>query len=79
MYTDASELGWGATDECFSIGERGITNEQSHINFLDSHKTVFLALNRYCKSWKGSRHVRIKSDNTTAIAYFEKYGGGQCL
>ena len=83
LYTVASELGWGATEGCFPIGERWGTNEQSHINFLEL-KAVFLALNRYCRSWKDS-------DNTTAIAYLNnmgQYGGrgggswgcwGQCL
>ena len=74
IYTDASELGWGATNGCFPIGERWDANEQSHINFLEL-KAVFLALNRYYKSWKGSRHIRIKSDNTTAIAYLNNIGG----
>ena len=67
MYTDASELGWGATGGCFPIGGRWDENEQSH-----------LALNRYYESWKGSRHIRIKSDNSTAIAYLNNMGG-QCL
>ena len=78
IYTDASELGWGATDGCFPIGGRRGANEQSHINFLEL-KAVFLALNRYYESWNGSRHIRIKSDNTTAIAYLNNMGGGQCL
>ena len=59
IYTDASELGWGATDGCFSIRERWDANEQSHTNFVEL-KAVFLALNRYYKSWKGSRHIKIK-------------------
>ena len=73
IYTDASELGWGATDGCFPTEGRWGANEQSHINFLEL-KAVFLALNRYYESWKGSRHIRIKSDNTTAIAYLNNMG-----
>ena len=34
IYADASELGWGATDECFPIGGKWDANKQSHINFL---------------------------------------------
>ena len=68
IYADTSELGWGATDGCFPIGKRWEANEQSHTNFLEL-KAVFSALNRSYKSWKGSRHIKIKSDNTTAIAY----------
>ena len=73
IYTDASELGWGATDGFFPIGERWDTNELSYINFLEL-KAVFLAFNRYYRSWKGSRHIRIKSDNTTAIVYLNNMG-----
>ena len=74
IYTDASELGWGATDRFFPTGERWDTNELSHINFLEL-KAAFLAFNRYYRSWKGSRHIRIKSDNTTAIVYLNNMGG----
>ena len=49
-------------------------NEQSHIGFLEL-KAVFLALNRYYKSRKGSRHIRRKSHNTTAIVYLNNMGG----
>ena len=59
IYTVASELNWGDTHRCFPIGGRQDANEQSHINFLEL-KAVFLALNRYYESWKGSRHIRIK-------------------
>ena len=38
-------------------------------------KSVFLTLNRYCKSWKGSRYIRIKSYSTTAIAYLKNLRG----
>ena len=79
------QVNWGATDGCFPIGKRWEANEQSHTNFLEL-KAVFSALNRYYKSWKGSRHIKIKSDNTTAIAYLNNMGGeggqgrgrGQC-
>ena len=73
IYRDANELGWGATDRCFPIGGRWDTNEQSHINFSEL-KAVFLAFNRYYKSGKGLMHTRIKSDNTTAIAYLSNMG-----
>ena len=58
----------------FPIGERWDANEQSHIGFLEL-KAVFLALNRYYKSRKGSRHIRRKSHNTTAIVYLNNMGG----
>ena len=39
----------------------------------------FLALNIYYQSWKGSRHIRIKSEKNNSI--FEQYNnmGGQSL
>ena len=77
IYSDASELGWGATDGFFPIRRRWAANEQSHINFLELN-TAFLALNRYYKFWKDLRHIRIKSDNRTAIKYLNNMGG-QCL
>ena len=46
---------------------------ESH-NFLEL-KAVFLAFNRYYESWKDSRHIRIKSNNTTAIAYLNNMVG----
>ena len=52
-------------------------NEQSHMNFLEL-KAVPSTLNRYYESWKGLRHIRIKSDNITAVAYLNNMGG-QCL
>ena len=72
IYTAAS-IYWGATDGCFPTGERWDANEQSHINFLEL-KAVFLALNRYYRSWKGLRHIRIKSDNPTAMTYLNNMG-----
>ena len=74
IYTNESELGWGATDGYLPIGGRWDANEQSRINFLEL-KTLFFALNKYFESWKSSRHIRIKSENTTVISIFEHYGG----
>ena len=33
------------------------------------------ALANYRKIWKNSQHFRVKSDNTTAIAYVSNMGG----
>ena len=77
IYTYASELDWGATDGCFSIGGGWDVNEQIHIKFLEQ-KAVFLALNRYCESWNGSRNVRINSEDTTAMAYLNNMGESVC-
>ena len=38
-------------------------------------KAIYLAIKAYKSSWKGCKHIRIKSDNTTAIAYINNMGG----
>ena len=38
-------------------------------------KAIYLAIKAYKSSWKGCKHIRIKSDNATAIAYINNMGG----
>ena len=38
-------------------------------------KAIYLAIKAYRSSWEGCKHIRIRSDNTTAIAYFNNMGG----
>ena len=45
-----------------------------HINALEL-KAIKLALYSYLPLNSGVKHVRIKSDNTTAISYINKKGG----
>ena len=45
----------------------------NHINFLELLTTKHALVN-YKKMWKNSKHNRVKSDNTTAIAYVNKVG-----
>ena len=73
--TDASESGWGATDGVNPT--RGVwtsPDKASQINFLEL-LAIKHALVNYRKIWKNCPHIRVKSDNTTAIAYVNNMGG----
>ena len=45
-----------------------------HINCLEL-KAIYLAIKAYNNLLKGCKHIRIRSDNTTAIAYVNNMGG----
>ena len=73
--TDASEPGWGATYNISPTG--GIWDKKDkeyHINYLEL-KAIYLAIKAYRSSWEGCKHIRVRSDNTTAIAYINNMGG----
>ena len=36
---------------------------------------IYLAIKAYRSSWEGCKHIRIRSDNITAIAYINNRGG----
>ena len=76
IHTDASNEGWGASDNRYpDINGRWTLREQMlHINALEL-KAIKLALYSYLPLNSGVKHVRIKSDNTTAISYINKKGG----
>ena len=76
IHTDASNEGWGASDNRYpDINGRWTLGEQMlHINALEL-KAIKLALYSYLPLNSGVKHVRIKSDNTTAISYINKKGG----
>lgn len=75
LYSDASLEGWGgSTGSCKGIGGRWSYKElPNHINALEL-AAAFLTLkaffveNRY-------KHIHLKLDNTTAVAYVNKMGG----
>ena len=45
-----------------------------HINYLEL-KAIHVAIKAYSNLWKRCKHIRIRSDNTTAIAYVNNMGG----
>ena len=72
--TDASLLGWGAVYEGKSSGGQWNDEESLlHINALEL-TAIFFGLKSFLSDIY-SRHIRIKSDNTTAIAYINNKGG----
>ena len=73
IHTDASLLGWGATDGLTPIGGPWKTDEIQHINVLEL-QAIYYALLSYCKN-KKFQHIRIMSDNSTAVAYINNMGG----
>ena len=44
------------------------------INYLEL-KTIYLAIKAYRNSWEGCKHIRIRSDSTTATTYINNMGG----
>ena len=73
IYTDASELGWGATDTVTTANGRWTIAEQTqHINVLELMAIKFAVLSFITT---GYTHIRIMSDNATSIAYINKMGG----
>ena len=72
--TDASMLGWGAVYKEKSCGGQWSKEESEfHINVLELR-----AIDFGLKSFLGqvqNEHIRVKTDNTTAVAYINHKGG----
>lgn len=74
IFTDASDLGWGITNGSSSSGGRwSIEEKDKHINIREL-KAVEIGIISYTKN-TCPKHIRIMSDNTTAIAYINNMGG----
>ena len=72
--TDASKTGWGARDGSNPTwGFWSENDEKYHINSLDL-LALKHAVTIYEDVWKGCKHIKIKSDNTTAISYMNNMG-----
>ena len=72
---DASKKGWGAV--CNKIATQGLwtTREQSkHINELELLSIKFAL--KVFESQLSGKHVKIFSDNTTAVCYINSKGQG---
>lgn len=72
--TDASGLGWGVnfngqTSQGFWLQEE----LSKHINVLEL-KAALLGLQSFCNDFE-KKHIRLKLDNTTAVAYINNLGG----
>ena len=74
IQTDASNLGWRAHDEDQTINGRWSVSENTlHINCLEL-LAIKLAIKSFLLRKVLVRHLRIMSDNSTAIAYIDKQG-----
>jgi hypothetical protein len=78
--SDASGLGWGATDGSSQIGGRWNQSEalraaDNEINYLEL-LAAFLALKSLCSNMRNV-HVKLSLDNTTAVAYIAHMGGSK--
>ena len=75
---DASTKGWGGVHNGESTGGQWSFDENLlHINVLEL-KAILLGLQSFFKECK-SVHIRIETDNTTALAYINKLGGVQSM
>ena len=75
LFTDASELAWGAhMDEMELSGRWSPQERQYHINVLEL-KAVIRAYSQWAPRYpKGTRWL-VYSDNTTVVAHINKQGG----
>lgn len=74
IQTDASLSGWGAVFDLEKIGGRWSEYEQEkHINYLEM-LAIWFALKSF-KDKVYNKHVKILSDNSTAVSYINNMGG----
>ena len=76
--TDASGLGWGATNGVDEIGKRWnfleqIRAQNNEINYLEM-LAAFLALQAFCSNTNDTA-ILLRLDNTTAVTYINNMGG----
>ena len=75
IYTDASNQGWGCYDPQTGStggGRWSIQEQRLHINLLEL-KAILFGVRSLCTNLQGN-HVRIMTDNTTALACLNKQG-----
>ena len=74
LTTDASKLGWGAhVDSNATQGRWAIEESQLHINELEL-KAIEFAVRAFSSCLEG-KHVKVESDNSTAVTYINSMGG----
>ena len=74
LTTDASKLGWGAhVDSNATQGRWTIEESQLHINELEL-KAIEFAVRAFSSCLEG-KHVKVESDNSTAVTYINSMGG----
>ena len=75
VYVDSSSLGFGIylSDGQMHSGEWDNQLKKNHINFLEL-KTFLLALEKFVNIFN-NKNITFRSDNNTAVCYFNKKGG----
>lgn len=74
LFSDASQLGWGAhLGDSLASGVWSLEEKELHINHLEL-LAVFRALQSFRQELSGSV-VSVMSDNSTVVAYLRKSGG----
>ena len=81
--SDASGLGWGATDGTVEIGGRWNSHEliranRNEINYLET-LAAFHALRSFFNPGITNCHILLRMDNTTAVAYINHMGGTKSI
>ena len=78
IHVDASLMGWGAVFQDHSSGGCWVPDEASqYINCLEL-KAVYLGLQSFCQNLSQT-HLRIFTDNSTAVAYVNNMHGTHSL
>ena len=78
LYTDASNLGWGAYLEgSWALGLWSPLQLKEHINLLEM-KSVQLALSHF-RTTLHLKSLVLATDNTTVVAYLKNQGGTHCF
>lgn len=72
LHTDACLTGWGASVGELTTGGHWAHEELDHINCLEL-KAILLGLKSLCKDYSQT-HIRLRSDNTTAVACIDRGG-----
>ena len=77
LFTDASSEGWGAHVGPLATGGRWSEEEKDlHINALEL-RAIYFGLR--CLGEGQDKHIRVMSDNMTAVAYVKHQGGVRSL
>ncbi|XP_078576213.1 uncharacterized protein LOC144861950 [Branchiostoma floridae x Branchiostoma japonicum] len=76
--TDASTVGWGGFCNGIHTGGRWSAEEKTaHINVLEL-QAASMAVQAFCRDME-SGHIRVRSDNSTVVAYLNHLGGTRSL
>ena len=74
IHSDASDLGWGATNGKIHINGRWSDSDSNLHTNIQELMAVKIAITSFCKDMKDI-HVRIMADNMTAVIYINNMGG----